>query len=71
MQEGLLRRAERFLLVHINDAESWDKGGIKGVWQETDGTVCISYENGQWFHYKEEKGRIIWWQGDFLNGKNK
>ena len=38
----------------------WDKGDVTGIWRDSDGSVRVSYENGQWFHYWEENGRIVW-----------
>ena len=38
----------------------WDKGDVTGIWRDSDGSVRISYENGQWFHYREEDGDIVW-----------
>ena len=38
----------------------WDKGDVTGIWRDSDGSVRVSYENGQWFHYWEEDGRITW-----------
>jgi hypothetical protein len=37
----------------------WDKGDVTGIWRDSDGSVRISYENGQWFHYREEDGNIV------------
>lgn len=63
----LMQRVEDYVKMHKEILSispllcgSWDKGDIKGIWQETDGTVCISYENGQWFHYREEDGKVVW-----------
>lgn len=38
----------------------WDMGDVTGIWRDSDGSVRISYENGQWFHYREEDGDIVW-----------
>ncbi|WP_026507740.1 hypothetical protein [Butyrivibrio sp. MC2013] len=40
-----------------------------GIWQYGvpvraiyhDCALCIQYEGGRWFHYKESKGSLIWW----------
>lgn len=61
MQKDLLQRAQRYAAVHKAAYEKWDKGEIKKVWQKEEGVVNISYENGQWYHYKEESGQVIWW----------
>lgn len=37
----------------------WDKGDVTGIWRDSDSSVRISYENGQWFHYREEDGDIV------------
>ncbi|NBI61342.1 hypothetical protein D3Z53_25980 [Lachnospiraceae bacterium] len=46
--------------VFENRKMRWDKGDVTGIWRDSDGSVRISYENGQWFHYREEDGDIVW-----------
>lgn len=57
-KQSLMNRAGYYVAKHMEMCRLWDKGDIKGIWQETDGTVYISYENGQWFRYREEDGRV-------------
>lgn len=37
-------------LIESNEI-NWEN--IKKSWREDDGTLCIEYANGQWFHYNE------------------
>lgn len=46
--------------VFENRKTRWDKGDVTGIWRDSDGSVRVSYENGQWFHYWEEDGDIVW-----------
>ena len=39
----------------------WDKGDVTGIWRDSDGSVRVSYENCQRFHYREEDGDIVWY----------
>ncbi len=63
-KQTLLSRAERFSRAHKAAYDSWDKGEIVGVWEGKEGIVNISYENGQWFPYREEKGLVLWSRTD-------
>ena len=47
--------------VFENRKMLWDKGDVTGIWRDSDGSVRVSYENGQWFHYREEDGDIVWY----------
>lgn len=58
--ETLLSIAQRFHRAHKAAYDFWDKGGIVGVWRGKEGVINISYENGQWFPYREEKGLVLW-----------
>lgn len=46
--------------VFENRRIRWDKGDVTGIWRDSDGSVRVSYENGQWYHYWEEDGDIVW-----------
>lgn len=60
----LLRLVDAGIEAHKKAFEKrrmrWDKGDVTGIWRDSDGSVRVSYENGQWFHYWEEDGRIVW-----------
>lgn len=60
----LLHLVDECIKKHKKDLENrrmrWDKGDVTGIWRDSDGFVRISYENGQWFHYREEDGDIVW-----------
>lgn len=57
----LLQRAKKYTDAHRSACETWENGEIAAVWMETNGVICISYDNGRWFHYTETNGEIIWW----------
>ena len=60
----LLRLVDAGIEAHKKAFEKrrmrWDKGDVTGIWRDSDGSVRVSYENGQWFHYWEEDGMIVW-----------
>lgn len=63
-KRNLLERAEHYvdthMKVYVGSNRDWDKGGIIGIWQDSNGSVRISYENGEWFSYREENGLVFW-----------
>lgn len=43
---------------HKEACEDWQEGEPVKVWYEFDGSLCIEYKSGKWWHYNE-KGE--WW----------
>ena len=46
-------------LYSDHDSE-WGKGDAAEIKRYPDRSVSIRYENGQWFHYLEVSGEIVW-----------
>lgn len=62
LEKKLKIRAIRFYSKHRSFWENWEHGNIKDIWVDEDGYLCIKYESGTWYHYKEtEKGELEWW----------
>lgn len=61
MKEDLMDRARRYAKTHIDACENWPHGGISDVWEEGDGRLCIQYEDGSWWHYKEHDEELEWY----------
>lgn len=54
MEEKALRYSE----AHRRAFEVWREGNIEKVWLDADGTLCIQYESGSWWHYSDAGE---WW----------
>lgn len=46
--------------LYSDHDRKWDKGGAAEIQRYPDRSVSIRYENGQWFHYLEVSGEIVW-----------
>lgn len=54
----LEQRATEHFEEHKKAFENWRFGEIDKVWIDKDGFVCIQYDSGDWWHYKENGE---WW----------
>lgn len=52
---------ERCVKAHMAAFEVWPHGLIKETWTDEGGNLCIRYQDGMYWRYKEEDGHIIWW----------
>lgn len=63
--KSLIDEAKRYSKAHIKATEGtgepWKHGAIHNVWVDDNKAVCVQYEDGCWWHYKEEGGAIKWW----------
>lgn len=50
-----------FYHAHKNAFENWQEGIPVDDWVDKDGNVCIEYISGNWWHYKLENNKVIWW----------
>lgn len=54
-------QAMQAYLKHRQVCESWDEGFIAEYWQE-DGCLCVRYESGKWWHYKDiDSSEFTYW----------
>lgn len=52
----------RFAYVHKQAFENgWTHGSVKYAWYDADGVLCIMYQDGNWWHYRDADGNIEWW----------
>lgn len=42
-------------------SEDWTAGEPVKSWRDWHGVLCIEYQSGQWWHYKETKNGFEWW----------
>lgn len=48
-------------LKHKSATEEWTHGIPEKSWTDKYGILCIMYEDGSWWHYKEKNGNLEWW----------
>lgn len=54
--------AELAMKKHKAVVSNWREGRIKKVWQDEDGNLCVMYNSGHWWHYKNlDKPIPEWW----------
>lgn len=54
--------AKECMEVHKKAFEIWEEGGIAKVWRDEAGILCVEYDSGRWWHYREtDSGGIEWW----------
>lgn len=47
---------------HKSAFENWREGEVKEYWIDDDGYLCIRYESGEWWHYKDlDLPFPTWW----------
>ncbi len=57
-----IRFAAKCERIHQKAVEHWQDGKSVEVWKNECGILCITYESGRWWHYKQEgDGSIVWW----------
>lgn len=57
------------LQEHKKAFEQWNEGEIVEYWEEDEGVMCVKYESGKWWHYRNnnkistETGEpcLEWW----------
>lgn len=54
-------RADRYFHEHLHAYNEWTDGEPARVWYDIDGNLCIEYESGRWWHYKETADGLQWW----------
>ena len=53
--------AKQFYNFHRSQFDTWEHGEIKKTWIDENGNVCIMYQSGKWWHYKNKDGKVIFW----------
>ena len=47
---------------HKSVVSNWREGKIKKVWQDEGGNLCVMYNSGNWWHYRNlDKPVPEWW----------
>lgn len=53
LKAAMQSKAMECFTTHKKAFEKWQYGDIKKIWFDNDYNLCIEYESGDWFHYKE------------------
>lgn len=53
----------RAFIFHKSTFENWQEGNPVDYWRDDEGNLCITYESGKWWHYREADGcgEITFW----------
>ena len=61
-QSELMQMAELAMKKHKAVVSNWREGRIKKVWQDEDGNLCVMYNSGHWWHYRNlDQAVPEWW----------
>ena len=52
---------EKTYQKHRNAFESWQEGKPEEAWLDENGNLCIRYESGKWWHYRQDGAELSWW----------
>lgn len=62
MSETINDRARACYTVHRGACEDWTHGEPAEVWRDEYTFLCVRYEDGSWWHYRQtETGGFEWW----------
>lgn len=52
---------KKYYEKHKESVEEWKHGPPAKSWKDENGTFCIEYEDGTWWHYRMKNGEVEWW----------
>lgn len=61
MKDSITAKALAFAEKHVGACEDWSHGQAKGSWINEKGDICIQYEDGCWWYYRETDGCLVWY----------
>lgn len=62
MAELNKKEAEQAYQIHRSYCGNWQEGKAIESWLDGSGYLCIRYESGKWWHYREKAdGSLEWW----------
>ena len=62
-----LKEADRLFILHAVNAhyrahQRWTHGDPVKIWRDEYYFLCVKYEDGSWWHYRQtETGGFEWW----------
>lgn len=61
-QKNLTEQVRTAYEAHKSATDCWKEGNVKDFWIDDDGNLCIMYDSGKWWHYKDlELPFPTWW----------
>ncbi|MDY5968102.1 MAG: hypothetical protein SPJ08_03765 [Sphaerochaetaceae bacterium] len=58
----IMEEAKIALKRHKEFVEDWQEGNIVEAWRDKKGNLCVQYESGRWWHYKDlDLPFPTWW----------
>lgn len=57
MEQRMIECAE----AHHKACETWTHGEPTRVWYDSQGNICIDYEDGNYWHYRDVPDGKEWW----------
>lgn len=60
-RRALEQAANRYADMHSMSVEEWLEGEPIRAWRDDDGTICVQYESGEWWHYRPTAEGLQWW----------
>lgn len=61
-QERMLQLAEKAYNAHKMFCEDWKEGEPIKAWFSDEAEICVEYESGNWWHYKDlDLPFLTWW----------
>jgi hypothetical protein len=48
--------------IHRRNGGVWVEGDVKEYWEDVNGNLCVRYDSGRWWHYKDLDSPFpTWW----------
>lgn len=62
VRTDMQNRADKYFHEHLQAYhDEWTNGEPVKAWYDIDGNLCVEYESGQWWHYRETAEGLQWW----------
>lgn len=55
------KKMDAYYKYHRQQSGTWTHGEPQRWWRDENKDPCIKYEDGFWWHYREENGELSWW----------
>lgn len=55
------KRVSEAYQTHKAMFEHWEYGEPVKSWTDSNGNLCIQYQSGRWFHYRQSNNMLEFW----------
>lgn len=55
-----MQNIQEYVVAHQQAYEYWEHGQMMEHWLDEAGNLCIRYEDGNWWHYRKNGNKIVW-----------